>query len=30
VFIVGQGAGLVVYLRNLYFLHRKPRFATTS
>ncbi len=25
VFILGQGTGLVVYLRNLYFIHRKPR-----
>ena len=23
VFIVGQGAGLVVYARNVYFIHRK-------
>jgi lipid-A-disaccharide synthase-like uncharacterized protein len=25
VFILGQGAGLFVYLRNLYFIHRRPR-----
>jgi len=25
VFIIGQGAGLVVYARNLYFIHRSPR-----
>jgi lipid-A-disaccharide synthase-like uncharacterized protein len=25
VFILGQGAGLLVYSRNLYFIHRKPR-----
>jgi lipid-A-disaccharide synthase-like uncharacterized protein len=25
VFILGQGAGLFVYARNLYFIHRKPR-----
>ena len=25
VFILGQGAGLFVYVRNLYFIHRKPR-----
>ena len=25
VFILGQGAGLFVYMRNLYFIHRKPR-----
>jgi lipid-A-disaccharide synthase-like uncharacterized protein len=24
VFIVGQASGLVIYLRNLYFLSRKP------
>jgi lipid-A-disaccharide synthase-like uncharacterized protein len=24
VFILGQGAGLVVYARNLYFIHRSP------
>ena len=30
VFILGQGAGLFVYLRNLYFIHRKPRFAPAS
>ena len=24
VFIVGQGAGLFVYARNLYFIHRAP------
>jgi lipid-A-disaccharide synthase-like uncharacterized protein len=24
VFIVGQAAGLVVYARNLYFIHRNP------
>jgi lipid-A-disaccharide synthase-like uncharacterized protein len=24
VFIVGQAAGLVVYARNLYFIHRSP------
>jgi lipid-A-disaccharide synthase-like uncharacterized protein len=25
VFILGQGAGLLVYMRNLYFIHRKQR-----
>lgn len=25
VFIVGQGAGLIVYLRNLYLIYRKRR-----
>jgi lipid-A-disaccharide synthase-like uncharacterized protein len=30
VFILGQGAGLFVYLRNLYFLRRKSRFAAAS
>ena len=25
VFILGQGAGLFVYMRNLYLIHRKPR-----
>lgn len=24
VFMVGQGMGLIVYLRNLYFIHRGP------
>jgi lipid-A-disaccharide synthase-like uncharacterized protein len=24
VFIIGQGAGLFVYTRNLYFIHRSP------
>ncbi len=24
VFILGQGAGLVVYARNLYFIYRRP------
>ena len=24
VFILGQGAGLFVYARNLYFIHRQP------
>jgi lipid-A-disaccharide synthase-like uncharacterized protein len=24
VFIIGQGAGLFVYARNLYFIHRTP------
>jgi lipid-A-disaccharide synthase-like uncharacterized protein len=24
VFMVGQGAGLFVYARNLYFIHRRP------
>lgn len=27
VFIVGQGAGLIVYLRNLYFVRREARQA---
>jgi lipid-A-disaccharide synthase-like uncharacterized protein len=27
VFILGQAAGLFVYLRNLYFIHRRPRQA---
>jgi lipid-A-disaccharide synthase-like uncharacterized protein len=30
VFILGQGAGLLVYMRNLYFIHRKPRLAAAS
>lgn len=30
VFILGQGAGLFVYVRNLYFIHRKPRLAEAS
>ena len=30
VFILGQGAGLFVYLRNLYFIYRKPRLAAAS
>ena len=25
VFILGQAAGLCVYLRNLYFIHKKPQ-----
>jgi lipid-A-disaccharide synthase-like uncharacterized protein len=28
VFIAGQGLGVVIYLRNLYFIHRKPRGET--
>jgi lipid-A-disaccharide synthase-like uncharacterized protein len=28
VFILGQSAGLIVYLRNLYFVHREARDAT--
>ena len=24
VFILGQGAGLFVYARNLYFIHKRP------
>lgn len=27
VFILGQGAGLIVYLRNLYFVRRETRVA---
>lgn len=27
VFILGQGAGLVIYTRNLYFIHRRPEHA---
>lgn len=27
VFILGQGAGLFVYARNLYFIHRRSRTA---
>jgi lipid-A-disaccharide synthase-like uncharacterized protein len=27
VFIIGQSAGLFVYLRNLYFIHRPPQSA---
>ena len=30
VFILGQGAGLLVYMRNLYFIHRKPRLVAAS
>lgn len=30
VFILGQGTGLFVYMRNLYFIHRKPRLARAS
>ncbi len=30
VFILGQGAGLLVYMRNLYFIRRKPRLAAAS
>ena len=25
VFIAGQGLGVLIYARNLYFIHRKPR-----
>ncbi len=28
VFMVGQGTGLLIYARNLYFIHKKP--ATTD
>jgi lipid-A-disaccharide synthase-like uncharacterized protein len=27
VFILGQGAGLFVYARNLYFIHKRPSAA---
>jgi lipid-A-disaccharide synthase-like uncharacterized protein len=27
VFILGQGAGLFVYARNLYFIHKRPAHA---
>jgi lipid-A-disaccharide synthase-like uncharacterized protein len=27
VFILGQGAGLFVYARNLYFIHKRPSHA---
>jgi lipid-A-disaccharide synthase-like uncharacterized protein len=30
VFILGQGAGLLVYLRNLYLIRRKARLAEAS
>jgi lipid-A-disaccharide synthase-like uncharacterized protein len=30
VFILGQSAGLLVYLRNLYFIRRKPRLASAG
>ena len=30
VFIVGQGAGLVIYLRNLYFIHRPGQDQETT
>lgn len=30
VFIVGQGAGLVVYIRNLVLIHRKRRMENRS
>ena len=30
VFILGQGAGLFVYLRNLYFIYRQTRLAAAS
>ena len=30
VFILGQGAGLVVYARNLYFIHHAPRHQATA
>jgi len=30
VFILGQGAGLFVYLRNLYLIRRKARLAEAS
>jgi lipid-A-disaccharide synthase-like uncharacterized protein len=30
VFILGQGAGLFVYARNLYFVLRDPEHATSS
>lgn len=29
VFIVGQGAGLFIYLRNLWFIHRERRASLT-
>jgi lipid-A-disaccharide synthase-like uncharacterized protein len=30
VFILGQGAGLFVYARNLYFIHRRDRQAVEA
>jgi lipid-A-disaccharide synthase-like uncharacterized protein len=30
VFITGQAVGLLVYARNLYFIHRGPKSATAS
>ena len=30
VFIVGQGAGLAIYSRNLYFVHRERRALTET
>ena len=30
VFIIGQGAGLFIYLRNLYFIHRRPSQAAMN
>ena len=30
VFILGQGAGLVVYARNLYFIHHGPGHEATA
>ena len=30
VFIIGQAAGLCVYARNLYFIHRSPAAAITE
>jgi lipid-A-disaccharide synthase-like uncharacterized protein len=30
VFILGQGAGLLIYLRNLYLIRRKGLLAATS
>lgn len=30
VFILGQGAGLFVYARNLYFIHRRDRRAVQA
>jgi lipid-A-disaccharide synthase-like uncharacterized protein len=30
VFIVGQGAGLLIYARNIYFIHRDKRQAAAA
>ncbi len=30
VFAVGQGSGLIIYLRNLYLVHRERRYALST